>query len=114
MNSMVFIKGRVSLRDEEPKVIAQELIPLEEVSSRYTSCVVIKLFTAGLEEETLEALKKILRKHQGKVPVYLNFAPAQGEQTQVLVERPLYVKPSQDLTLEIEKLLGEGTVKFGI
>ncbi len=127
MSSLIFVKGRVNLRDEEPKIIADDLIPLEEVRQRYTSTIKINLFTPGLEESTLLQLKEIFSRHQGKVPVYLKFITQplpnyphhemrpKGHtypkgHTQVLVNQNFFVRPDEELISEVEELLGEDTI----
>ena len=110
MNSLVFVKGRVNRRDKEPKIVAEEIIPLTEVQKRYTSSVVINLFTTGLEEEVLKTLKGILKFYPGKVPVYLGFSSPDNQQIQLEVGPDYYTEPSEKLVSDIEAVLGEGVV----
>ena len=110
MNSIVFIKGKINLRDREPKIVAEELIPLSEVQKRYTNSIVINLFSTGLEEDVLAKLKAILSRHPGRTPVYLGFARPNNQQIQLRVGRSYYSEPSGKLVSEIETVLGEGVV----
>ncbi len=110
MNSMVFIKGRINLRDKEPKIVAQELTPLPEAQKRYTNSIIINLFTTGLEEDMLAKLKNVLSRHPGKVPVYLGFFSPDNQQLQLEVGPKYYTEPSEKFVSEIEALLGEGVV----
>jgi len=110
MNSTIFTKGRVSLRDREPKIIAEEIIPLSEVQKRYTNSILINLLTTGLEEEMLKKLKSTLSRHPGKVPVYLGLTSPSNQQVQLEVNPEYYAEPSEQLVSEIEATLGEGIV----
>ncbi|MBN3038841.1 MAG: DNA polymerase III subunit alpha [Candidatus Omnitrophica bacterium] len=110
MNSIVFTKGRISLRDKDPKIIAEEIIPLQDVQKRYTNSIVINLFTTGLEEEMLTRLKDILSRHPGKVPVYLGLQSPDHQRVQVEVNPEFYSEPCEKLIAEIESALGEGVV----
>ena len=110
MNSTVFVKGRINLRDKEPKIVPDEIIPLSEVQKRYTSSIVINLFTPGLEEEVLGTLKGILSHHPGEIPVYLGFVTADKQQVQLEVGPRYYTELSDKLVSEIEAVLGEGVV----
>jgi len=109
-NSTIFIKGRINLRDKEPKIIAEEIIPLSEVQKNYTRTIVINLSTTGLEEEMLAKLKTTLGRHQGKVPVYLGLVSPNNQQVQVEVNPEYYAEPSEKLVSDIEAALGEGIV----
>ncbi len=112
MNSLIFVKGRINLRDKEPKIVAREVIPLSEVQRCYTNSVVINLFTTGLEENILAVLKNILSRHPGSVPVYLGFLSPDNQQVQLEVGPKHYTEPSEKLVSEIEAVLGEGVVTF--
>ncbi len=110
MNSTIFVKGRINLRDKEPKIVADEIIPLTEVQKRYTNSIIINLFTPGLEEESLAILKKILGRHPGKIPVFLGFRTPNNREVQLAVNPEYYSEPSDTLVSEIEALIGEGVV----
>jgi len=110
VDSMVFITGRINLREEEPKLIADEIIPLEEVKSKFTKAVLIRLQTPGLEKSTLSALKSILSRYKGKVPVFLNFREPDGKMISISAGRNCFVKMDNLLLEEIENLCGSGSV----
>jgi len=110
VDSMVFITGRLNLREEEPKLIADEIIPLEEVKSKFTKAMLIRLQTPGLEKATLSALKSILSRHRGKVPVFLNFRESDGKMTSMSAGRNYFVKLDNLLLEEVENLCGTGSV----
>jgi DNA polymerase-3 subunit alpha len=111
-DAMVFVKGRVNLREEEPKLIANEIATLESVRMRYTRSVEISLVTAGLETSALDRLKKVLSRYPGRVPVYLNFVKPDGNRTKVAINNTLSVEPHEGLVRDIEKVLGKDVVNF--
>src|SRR3989338_8502581 len=55
-DATIFIRGKINLRDDTPKVLAEEIIPIEDVEKRLTKVISIDLLTAGLD---LEMLKKL-------------------------------------------------------
>ncbi|MBN2097766.1 MAG: DNA polymerase III subunit alpha [Candidatus Omnitrophica bacterium] len=110
ISSTIFVQGALNLRDREPKIIAEQIIPLSEVQKYYTNSIVINLFTTGLEENMLANLKNILRRYPGKVPVYLGFRTANNQQLQLEVNPEFYTEPSEQLISELETTLGEGVV----
>lgn len=111
-DAIVCIKGRVNLREERPKLVANDITPVEELQKRYTQAIVINLSTTGIDEKSLNLLKAILQSHPGTTPVYLNFKMADGKRVEVSVEEKLKVEPSDELAVEIERLLGGGTISF--
>ena len=111
-DAIVCIKGKVNLREERPKLVANNIIPVEELQKKYTQAIIINLTATGIDEKSLTILKSILESHPGTTPVYLNFKMADGKKVEVSVEERLKVDPSDELAVEIERLLGEGTVSF--
>jgi DNA polymerase-3 subunit alpha len=112
VDSMVFITGRINLREEEAKLIAEEIIPLEEVKSKFTKAVLIRLSTPGLDRPLLDDLKSILSRHRGKIPVLLNFQEPSGKRISVSVGRNYSIKPDNLFLKEIETLCGAGSIGF--
>ena len=111
-DACVFIIGRVNLRDEVAKLIAEEIIPIEEVRKRRTKCVSIDLLTAGLDLEVLKQLKAILFQYKGPVPVYLNFKDAAGRSTTLDSGDSYQVDMSEQFFTDLEKILGTNSVKI--
>jgi len=113
-DAIVFVKGRLSLREERPKIIADEIIPLDQAQEKYTIGVVIKLFSTGLEEESLYSLKDVLLKHHGQVPVFIDFTMPEGRKTTLELGRDFYIEPKEELVHQIEDMFGSDVVRFKV
>jgi len=111
-DAIVFVKGRVNMREEEPKLVANEIVALDSVRMKYTKSVIVELVTAGLETATLEKLKKVLSRYPGRVPVYLKFLKTDGKGTVVSIGNTLSVEPHEGLVRDIEKIFGRDVVSF--
>ncbi len=111
-DSILFIRGKVNAREDTPKVIAEELIPIEDVEKKLTKVVSIDLLTAGLELETLKRLKEILMSHPGKTPVYIHFRDPGGRKTVLHSGEELKVETGQPLFEQLEQLLGANVIKI--
>jgi DNA polymerase-3 subunit alpha len=109
-DSMVYITGKLNLREEEPKLIANEIISLEEVKAKFTKAILIKLSTPGLNKSFLENLKDVLSRHRGKIPVLLSFRDPSGRRVSVSCGRNYSVKPDGLLLEEIESLCGNESI----
>ncbi|MDD5018959.1 MAG: DNA polymerase III subunit alpha [Candidatus Omnitrophica bacterium] len=102
-NNVVLIKGRLSLREEMPKILAGDVMPIEE-SYRMISSISIDL--AGLKENILQALKDKLSLSPGNTPVYLHMDAEKDKKLRILVARDLFVQPRPELFNDIEELIG--------
>jgi len=111
-DAIVFVKGRLSLREDEPKIVANEIAALESVRMKYTKAIVIELVTAGLEPSALEKLKKVLSRYPGGIPAYLRFVKPGGDKTVVAMGNNYYVEPHEGLVRDIEKIFGRDVVSF--
>ena len=110
-DSAVLVKGRVDLREERPKLTANEIIPLAEAEERLAKSVHIKLITTGLEKETLSNLRKILVSHSGGCPVYLHFITGEKEVV-ISANGQLGVRPRTELVEQVKELVGEESIYF--
>ncbi len=103
-NSVVLIKGKLNLREETPKIIANDMVPIDEVYRQISS---ISINLSGVRENVFSTLKEMLVASPGKVPVFLQIESASKSRTHVVVGEHLYVHPSAKLIQDIEALLGE-------
>ena len=113
-DAILFVNGRVNAREEEPKIIANEVTALEIVRSKYTKSVSIDLVTAGLDKASLDRLKKVLTRYPGKAQVFLNFVKPDGKRTMLSAGRTLSVEPHEGLVRDIEKIFGRDVVNFKV
>ena len=111
-DATLFVRGRVNSRDDIPKVIAEEVVPLDDVKKRFTRLISIDLQTAGLDPVLLQKLKEILGSHKGKVPVYINFREPGGKMAVINPGEDYRVDTTDELFQAIESLVGENAVKI--
>lgn len=113
-DAIVFIKGRLSLREDEPKLITSEIVTTEDVKSHYTRAIFINLPTTGLDKHLLDSLKEKLLKHPGRVPVYLNFIEPGGKRTRVSIGKGFNVEVDDHLLEDVEGVFGKGSMSFKV
>ena len=111
-DSLVYVFGKVNRREEEPKIIAEDIIPLEKVKEKYTKSVLIKLSTTGLEENMMRRVKFCIQKFSGKVPVLIDLLSDEGRKIRVSVDTEFFVNPTGELLTALEDIVGSGNVKF--
>lgn len=106
-NAVLGVKGQASLRDERVSVSAASLHPLSPDKTQAKAPPMLSLRVAGTEREQLLAVRNILKRHQGTVPVYLELL---GEGATVRVSDKLFVDGSLELCHDLEQVLGAGNV----
>jgi DNA polymerase-3 subunit alpha len=109
VNNVVLIRGKLDLKENTPKIIANDLFPIDEVAKLITS---VGVELAGIREHVFGSLKELLAKSPGSVPVYLHLDTPARSKVQVLVGQELFVTPTDELITDIENLLGPERVSL--
>ena len=109
-DNLIFLRGKINMRDDEPKIIAEEIIPMAEVQARFTRSIYLDLKTAGLDPVILNDIKDTLAKYPGLTPVFLTFRDPSGKTAMISTGDTLRVKTSDELLVLLEKILGENSV----
>ncbi|MBU4310749.1 hypothetical protein KKD34_04150, partial [bacterium] len=110
--TMLIVEGRVDRSGEMAKVIASQILPMEEAEELLTKTVHINMTTTGLEREMLNPLKKILLTHPGEAKVYLHLRTTHHGEAVINPGPRIKVKATLEFKKEIEELLGEGTIYY--
>jgi DNA polymerase-3 subunit alpha len=109
-DAAIFVCGAVNLREEKPKIVADELIPLKDVPRKFTKEIHIRLAVATAQDEVLRNVRDIFTRHKGQCPVYFCFRYPSGEMVFMQTHENFAVTPSMELVRELENVLGEDTV----
>ena len=112
LNAVIFVSGRLSLKEERPKIIVEEIIPISDARKKFTQSVSIDLLSHGMDEELFGRLRSVFSKYQGDTPVYINFSTKTNGSYRQLVDRKLFVSPTNELAGELETLIGREHIKF--
>jgi len=102
----LIVTGTVKHEERGAKLIAQSILTLADALQEYTQKAIIKIQAQRASRQHLEAIKKIIYKHNGSCPVLLTLHF--DEQGEVDIENPndFSINPSFDFTEEIEGILG--------
>ena len=101
----LWLKGHVVQEEKGPKLVAQEIAPLETALPRGPSRLDVRLQAATVTREQLINLKGILSRHGGPVPVFLHFLHSR-EEASLALPRELALTPSPELISEVNRLFG--------
>jgi DNA polymerase-3 subunit alpha len=104
--AIVFLKGKLDLSSDKPKIIVEQVISLKEARSQLSQSLLIQLNETGLGDNLINDLKKILKQHPGNTPVVFEIATLSGKLHRIRAGRHFQVKINEKLTKNINKLLG--------
>jgi DNA polymerase-3 subunit alpha len=110
-NTVAMVKGRLNLREDTPKIVVNDLFPIEEI---YKLITALNINLSGMQENIFESLKELLAGSLGNIPVYLHLNTPAKPKTQLVVGKGLFVAPSEKLIQDIENLLGEERLALAI
>ena len=108
-NAVVFVEGRVAIREDRPRLIAQRIVPIEQGASQLAQAMELIVRAPG-EKESLEQLKGLLARFPGTVPIYLRIDIPHQPSTRLKLSEDFKVEPRQELLEELGRLLGEEAV----
>jgi DNA polymerase-3 subunit alpha len=101
---IVCVKGRLDLRDEEPKLVAVEVMS-PELDADEGRPVCLRVKPRALSAERIEQLKRLLREHPGRTPVRVHLEYP-GKTTVFQLADEFLVDPSNGLYGELRVLFG--------
>ncbi|HEX9780767.1 MAG TPA: DNA polymerase III subunit alpha, partial [bacterium] len=109
-NAVVFVEGRIAIREARPRLIAQQIVPLEQAFGKLSRALELTLKRQGVAPAMLEQLKSLLGAHPGRVPVTLRIELPDEPSTRLKLSESYQVEPTLALMDELRKLLGEQAI----
>jgi DNA polymerase-3 subunit alpha len=106
----VFVEGRVAIREDRPRLVAQQIIPIEQGASKLTRAIELVLQSPGMEKDLLEQLKALLAKFPGVTPIYLRLEMPRENPLRLKLAEGFKVEPRQELLEALSQLLGDEAV----
>ncbi len=105
----LLIVGEVNNDEDRPKLFPQEIMALEDAPRKYTKQVHLRLSTANLTPENLQAARSLFEAHRGRVPTFLCLRRPAGELVFIETHEMFGVTPTQGLQQAVDDLFGEDT-----
>lgn len=112
-DTIVVIRGAIDKRpgSEEANLIVNEIIPLENLASRYTRGVRIRVFEDGHGASKLEQLHEILCGYPGKCDLELSLCLADGNRVTCKCDS-LKLSVNGEMQDRVDQLLGSGNFRL--
>jgi DNA polymerase-3 subunit alpha len=112
-DAIVAILGAIDKRpgSEEANLIVNELIPIAELSQRYTRGMVVRVLEDVHGLRGIEQLYEILRGYPGKCELQLRLGLADGSVVSCSCDR-FRVDVNPEMRARVEELLGPGNIRL--
>jgi DNA polymerase-3 subunit alpha len=112
-DQIVLVKGKAEVQDDgRAKLLASEVLPLEQAKLAEARFVTIRVPLAGWDREKGERLRDILGAHRGDCPVTLELVRPGSWAVSVAPSAYYRVRPDASLQDEVEGLLGPGALRL--
>ena len=105
----VIVKGKIDKGEDNVKIIASALYPLEQAKAAFVNTVHIKADANRIKADSMEKIRGVFNIHTGKSPVYFHLLWSDREVV-VAASDEFKVDSSEKFIKDIETLLGEGSV----
>jgi DNA polymerase-3 subunit alpha len=109
-DTAIFVCGMANLREDKPKIVADQVIPLDDVPKKFTKAVHIRVPAGTTEESILTRVQQVLDAHKGSVPVLFCFIYPDGKLVFLEAHEHFSVSPTQQFVRDVEAILGEDSV----
>jgi hypothetical protein len=107
---MVF--GRYESEEDRLRLIAEDVCPLDRLSERKVDAIQVRVDAAMLDEDLISGMIKACGSHRGDVEVYFEVARPGNYRMIALAESSLRVRPSNEFTQKMERLIGPDRIRF--
>ncbi len=107
-----FVKGTVDRTREEPGLIINRILTIEQAQRELTSGLSLQLVHGIHTEDAIPMVGSILRRTPGRCPVQLEVFDLAGKRAVLRLGQEYAVDVGKVATAELELLLGPGHVKF--
>jgi len=112
IDNIVFVKGTVDCRRENPNIICDELFSMEEASEKLAARIGIEMLSLDVTEEKVEKIRNLCKTHRGKSPVHVSVQTTGGYRIAAVADRTLSVRADVDFCRKLETVVGRGNVKL--
>ena len=106
--TILVIRGKVEAKDEVPKVLASQVIPVEKVSD-YIKSANISLENNGI---SLNNLKSVFFNHKGQTPVFFSFKDSKLKGVKIKTGSKFCIALNEKALNEIGSAVGEGNLSL--
>ncbi len=108
----LIIQGKAESDEQTGKIIADEVVTLEEARQRYTEQVLIQLRANQVSRRRIEDIKKLILQNHGSTPVLLTMHFDKRGEVDIEVPSDFTVMPSTGFATAVAEKLGYEAVTY--
>lgn len=108
---LVYLKGKVDRRREDPSLRVSEVMSIDEGPVRLADAVILNVRGPKLEQSSLERLREVCAAHRGDRNLFLRVQTPGQMVTVLRCASDMCVRPDNGFVKEIESILGDGSVE---
>ncbi|OLP65973.1 DNA polymerase III subunit alpha [Bacillus pumilus] len=105
--AMLYVEGRMDIRNDSSQIIVQEAGLLEEMGTKRKDAVYIRVKEENHTQELLEQVKRVISLHSGEADVYLYY---EKQKKTMRLPDAYKVHPDHVVIFQLKELLGEQNV----
>jgi len=109
-DQLVWVKGKFLGEGESRRIHLLQIMSLSDALEKQAKRMYLRICLPGIEESIFEELKSVLENHRGHCPVFFELETPQSYRMVVKSVDIEGVSPSEELSRNIEELLGERSV----
>ncbi len=109
--AVLFVEGTLNSREMGSNLVVSTVYTLESAAQKFTPTVHVAFHLNDVSEETLKRVRAALARHPGASPVVFDLDFATGEKVVLKSGPQVRVACTPRLIEEVEKVLGEGSVR---
>jgi DNA polymerase-3 subunit alpha len=108
----VLVSGRLESDEGRVRITADEVTALDDIEQKKADAVQLRVEAAEVDDDVLARLRGALEAHRGDVALFLEVVRPGDFRVVARAEASMRVRPSRELSLALEGILGPGRVRF--
>ncbi|MBW6512160.1 MAG: DNA polymerase III subunit alpha [Desulfuromonadaceae bacterium] len=108
----LLVSGELDINEESCKLLAKEILALNDVQKRETRRVHFRITTPGLAAQQLTELRSIIERHRGECQPLIHLVIPNRSETLISIDERFRVAASDQLMDDTERLFGYNVVTF--
>ncbi len=112
VDKVLFVEGKVDCQRENPNILCEKLIAMEDIADQMAARVWIELLSLDVNEEKAERIRTLCKTHRGKSPVHVSVQTTGGYRIATIADKTYSVRADVDFCKKMEAVVGRGNVKL--
>ncbi len=112
-DKVVFIQGKLDLSRDEPSILSDKIIAIENAIDELAGKAIITLQSENYSSNTeISSLKECIAAHHGKIPLYFSVNTLRGKTVTIKTPPAYCINPTEDFATDLRNVLGEGNLHY--